>query len=112
MAETGDLRRLSSPQIFLVRIVVFLILVGFIALILYKTIAKAFLANPGLNALIFFVLFIGIVFGLRNVFRLFGRSAGSTRCRRAMRPTSSHRSCWRRWRRYWATSRPPPAFRR
>ena len=72
MAETGDLRRLSSPQIFLVRIVVFLILVGFIALILYKTIVRAFFANPGLNALIFFVLFVGIVFGLRNVFRLFG----------------------------------------
>ena len=71
VAETGDLRRLSSPQIFLIRIVVFLILIGFIGLILYRTIAKAFLANPGLNGLIFGVLFIGIVFGIRNVVRLF-----------------------------------------
>ncbi len=51
--------------------VVFLILVGFIALILYRTIAKAFLANPGLNGLIFGVLFVGIIFGIRNVVRLF-----------------------------------------
>ena len=71
VSDTGDLRRLSSPQIFLVRMVVFLILVGFIGLILYRTIAKAFLANPGLNGLIFGVLLIGIVFGIRNVVRLF-----------------------------------------
>ena len=71
VAESGDLRRLASPQIFLVRMVVFLILVGFMILILYKTIEKAFFANPGLNGLIFGVLFIGIVFGIRNVVRLF-----------------------------------------
>ncbi len=70
-AEAGEMRRLTSPQIYLVRMVVFLILVGFIALILYRTIAKAFLANPGLNGLIFGVLGIGIVFGIRNVVRLF-----------------------------------------
>ena len=67
----ADRSRLASPQIFLVRMVVFLVLVAFIALILYRTIAKAFLANPGLNGLIFGVLFIGIVFGIRNVVRLF-----------------------------------------
>ncbi len=70
-AGQGDLRRLASPQIFLVRMVVFLILVGFIALILNRQISHAFLANPGLNGLIFGVLFIGIVFGIRNVVRLF-----------------------------------------
>ena len=70
-AETGDLRRLASPRIFLLRMVVFLILVGFLALILYRTIAKAFMANPGLNGLIFGVLFVGVVFGIRNVVRLF-----------------------------------------
>ena len=70
VADT-DPFRLSSPRIFLVRIVVFLILVGFIALILYKKIGAAFLANPGLNGLIFGVLFVGIVMGLRQVGRLF-----------------------------------------
>ncbi len=69
-AQTDPIK-LSSPQIFLVRIVVFLILVGFIALILYRKIAQAFMANPGLNGLIFGVLFVGIIFGIRNVARLF-----------------------------------------
>ena len=70
-AARADRRRLASPQIFLVRMVVFLVLVAFIAMILYKTIKTAFLANPGLNGLIFGVLFIGIVYGIRNVARLF-----------------------------------------
>ncbi len=70
VADT-DPFRLSSPRIFLVRIVVFLILVGFIGLILYKKIGTAFMANPGLNGLIFGVLFVGIVLGIRQVGRLF-----------------------------------------
>ena len=71
MASNGDPLRLSSPRIFLVRIVVFLILIGFVALILYRQIAVAFMANPALNALIFLVLLVGILLGLRQVVRLF-----------------------------------------
>ena len=71
VADATDPIRLSSPRIFLVRIVVFLILVGFMAMILYKRIAFAFMANPGLNGLIFGVLFVGIIYGIRNVARLF-----------------------------------------
>ena len=63
--------KLSSPRIFLVRIVVFLILVAFLVMILFPKIVVAFQANPGLNGLIFGVLFIGIVYGIRNVARLF-----------------------------------------
>ena len=70
-ADANEPFRLSSPRIFLVRITVFLILVGFIVLILYQKIGTAFAANPGLNGLIFFVLFVGIVYGIRNVARLF-----------------------------------------
>jgi hypothetical protein len=70
VAET-DPFRLSSPRIFLVRMIVFLILVGFIGLILYKKIGTAFMANPGLNGLIFGVLFVGVVLGIRQVVRLF-----------------------------------------
>lgn len=70
VAET-DPFRLSSPRIFLVRMIVFLILVGFIGLILYKKIGAAFMANPGLNGLIFGVLFVGVVLGIRQVVRLF-----------------------------------------
>jgi hypothetical protein len=54
-----------------VRIIVFLILVAFIALILYKKIGTAFMANPGLNGLIFGVLFVGILLGILQVARLF-----------------------------------------
>ena len=70
-SDTDDHLRLSSPRIFLVRIIVFLILIGFIVLILHDKISEAFMANPGLNGFIVFVLFIGIVYGIRNVARLF-----------------------------------------
>ncbi|RYB07239.1 flagellar motor protein MotA [Lichenibacterium ramalinae] len=71
MATRTDPFRLSSPRIFLVRMVVFLILAGFVALILNQAIARAFMANPPLNGLILGVLLVGIVLGLRQVFRLF-----------------------------------------
>lgn len=69
--EAGDPYRLTSPHIFLVRICIFLILVGFVALILYRQIASAYMANPGLNTLILLILFLGIVHALRQVARLF-----------------------------------------
>lgn len=61
---------MSSPRVFLLRMVVFLILAGFVALILYRQIAVAFMANPGLNGLILGVMLIGIILGLRQVTRL------------------------------------------
>ncbi len=70
MATRTDPFRLSSPRIFLVRMAVFLILAGFVALILEEQIARAFMANPPLNGLILGVLFVGIILGLRQVFRL------------------------------------------
>lgn len=70
MADDRDPYRLSPPRIYLLRMVIFLILAGFLALILYKQIFIAFLANPGLNALILFVLFIGILLAIRQVWRL------------------------------------------
>ncbi len=45
MAAEVDPYRLSSPRIFLARMIIFLILVGFVALILYKQIETAFFAN-------------------------------------------------------------------
>jgi hypothetical protein len=63
--------KVSSPRIFLVRMMLFLVLGALLIVILYKQIWAAFLANPGLNALIIGVLFIGIVFAFRQVIRLF-----------------------------------------
>ncbi len=71
MATDVDPYRLSSPRIFLVRMLIFLILAGFIAFILQQQIATAFMANPGLNGLIFFILGFGIILALRQVVRLF-----------------------------------------
>ncbi len=71
MAADKDSYRLSSPHIFLVRMIVFLVLIGFVALILQRQIMVAFMANPGLNGLILGVLFIGVVLALRQVALLF-----------------------------------------
>jgi hypothetical protein len=71
MARDLDPFKLSSPRIFLVRMLVFLILCALIVIVLYKQIWAAFLANPGLNALIVLVLLIGILLAFRQVIRLF-----------------------------------------
>jgi hypothetical protein len=71
MALDSDVRPLTSPRIFIVGMAAFLVLAGFVAMILYKQIALAFSANPGLNGLIIGVLVIGALFTFRQVFRLF-----------------------------------------
>jgi hypothetical protein len=50
---------------------VFVILGGLIAFLLHKQIEVAFMANPGLNAVIIAVLFIGILLSVRQVARLY-----------------------------------------
>jgi len=71
MAKEPDPLKLSSPRIFLIRMLVFIILVGLIVFVLHKQIEVAFMANPGLNALIIGVLAIGIVLSVRQVLRLY-----------------------------------------
>jgi hypothetical protein len=66
-----ELTKLSSPRIFLVRMLVFLVLCSLLLVVLYKQIITAFFANPGLNALIGLVLLIGIVLSFRQVIRLY-----------------------------------------
>jgi hypothetical protein len=66
-----ELSKLSSPRIFLVRMVVFLVLCALVTVVLYRQIIAAFFANPGLNALIGAVLLIGIVLSFRQVIRLY-----------------------------------------
>jgi hypothetical protein len=66
-----ELTKLSSPRIFLVRMLVFLVLCALILFVLYKQIIVAFFANPGLNALIGAVLLIGIILSFRQVIRLY-----------------------------------------
>jgi len=71
MAKELDPLKLSSPRIFLFRMMVFVVLGGLVAFLLYKQIQVAFMANPGLNAVIIAVLLIGILLSVRQVARLY-----------------------------------------
>src|SRR5450755_3903213 len=71
MAKELDPLKLSSPRIFLLRMLVFVVLGGLVTFVLHKQIEVAFMANPGLNALIIGVLLIGIVLSVRQVLRLY-----------------------------------------
>jgi hypothetical protein len=72
MARDADLFvKVSSPRIYLVRMVVFLILVALIAVLIYRQIWSAFLANPSLNGIILGALLVGILMTIRQVMRLF-----------------------------------------
>ena len=72
LGESGyDPHKLSSPQVFLLSMVIFLAIVAFIAAILYRQISRAFVTNPGLNGLIVGVLIVGILLAFVQVIRLF-----------------------------------------
>ncbi len=71
MVKELDPLKLSSPRIFLLRMFVFVVLGGLVAFLLHKQIEVAFMANPGLNSVIIFVLLIGIALCLRQVIRLY-----------------------------------------
>ena len=70
-AREYDPYKLATPQLYLWRMIIFLVLAAFVALILYRQAYAAFLSNPGLNAVIIAVLFIGITLAFRQVIRLF-----------------------------------------
>jgi hypothetical protein len=63
--------KLSSPTIFLVRMLVFLVLCALVGVVLYQQVFLAFKANPGLNALIGGVLVVGIILAFGQVIRLY-----------------------------------------
>ena len=64
-------RRLTPPGVFLLRMTIFLTLVGFLAAILFDQLQRSFLNNPGLNGLIVGALLLGIIYAYRQVFRLY-----------------------------------------
>ena len=70
-AANYDPHKLSSPQVFLLSMLVFMAIVAFIAAILTRQISSAFATNPGLNGLILGVLLIGILLAFLQVTRLF-----------------------------------------
>ena len=68
--ESPELHKLSSPLIFFWTMLIFLVIVAFLAAILFRQIQSAFVTNPGLNGLIFGVLLIGILLAFNQVIRL------------------------------------------
>jgi hypothetical protein len=64
-------KTLTTPGIFLMRMLVFLALVGFIAAILSPQLIISFKTNPGLNSLIVGVLCFGVLYTFRQVVRLY-----------------------------------------
>jgi hypothetical protein len=62
--------KLSSPMAFFWAMVLFLIIVGFIAAILFRQAQTAFMHNPGLNGLILGVLAVGIILVFNHVLSL------------------------------------------
>lgn len=62
---------LTPPGVFLLRMAVFLTLVGFIAAILNRQLTTALMSNPALNGLILAVLFFGILYSFGQVIRLY-----------------------------------------
>ncbi|HEY4201755.1 MAG TPA: flagellar motor protein MotA [Devosiaceae bacterium] len=71
MATSYDPYNLASPFVYLVKIVIFLILMALLAAILFPTIVTFFWANPFINAVIFLTLAVGIFLSFRQVIRLF-----------------------------------------
>jgi hypothetical protein len=57
--------------VFLLRMTIFLTLIGFLAAILFEQLKQSLLTNVGLNGLIVGVLLFGILYAYRQVFRLY-----------------------------------------
>ncbi|MDP3315830.1 MAG: flagellar motor protein MotA [Devosia sp.] len=70
MSQNYDPYRLASPVVYLVKIIIFLVLIGLVAAILSAQLLVFFWANPFINSLILLTLGIGIILSFRQVIRL------------------------------------------
>jgi hypothetical protein len=61
---------MTKPTVYLIRMVVFLVLVAIVAVLLSGPLLGAFQGNPLLNTLILSILALGILWNLRQVQRL------------------------------------------
>ena len=71
MAQTYDPYHLASPVVYLIKILIFLIIIAFVALILGGQVLTFYWANPFINSLILFALATGIFLSFRQIIRLF-----------------------------------------
>lgn len=70
MGTEYDPNRLSSPRMVFMTMIIFLLLIAFLALALVRQIQTFFVTNPGLNGLILGVLLVGILLAFAQVLRL------------------------------------------
>ncbi len=61
---------MTRPASYLLRMAIFLVLVGIVAALLSPVLITAFMNNPFLNSLILLILLLGILWNLRQVLRL------------------------------------------
>ncbi|WP_196260540.1 flagellar motor protein MotA [Pelagibacterium limicola] len=71
MTQAYDPYHLASPLVYLIKMVIFLVLVALVAIILLPQLLEAFWSSPFINGLILFVLLVGIALSFRQVIRLF-----------------------------------------
>jgi hypothetical protein len=71
MSQNYDPYHLKSPTIYLVKNMVFLVIVALVCVILWRQIVDFFMASPFINGLIVLVAVIGIFLSFRQIVRLF-----------------------------------------
>ena len=71
MTQGYDPYRLATPTVYLIKMLIFLVIVALVGAILGTTLIEFFWANPFINAMILFTLIIGIFLSFRQVTRLF-----------------------------------------
>ena len=64
---------MTNPHRYLIRMLVFLVMVGAIAGLLFAPLFRAFMGNPALNGVILGALFLGIIYSFRQILRLYLR---------------------------------------
>ncbi len=70
MSDNFNPYHIASPAIYLIKMIIFLILIVIIGAILSFQLFDAFWSNPFINGLILFVLLIGVLLSFRQVIRL------------------------------------------
>lgn len=71
MAQSYDPYHLASPTVYLVKMIIFLIIVAMVGVIIAPQLIEAFWSNPFINIVILGALAIGIVLAFLQVARLF-----------------------------------------
>lgn len=71
MTDSPEQVSVDLPRVYLIRMMVFILVVAILVAILFPTIRSSFMHNPGLNGFIALVLLFGIAHAFRQVVRLF-----------------------------------------